>query len=647
MHDLVIRKGHIVDGSGAERFVGDIAIDGDVIAAVGKDVGRGRREIDASDRLVTPGWVDMHTHYDGQVTWDPHFTPSGWHGVTTVIMGNCGVGFAPVRREDRDWLINVMEGVEDIPGSALSEGIRWGWQSFPEYMDVIEKLPHSVDFATQVPHSAVRGFVMGQHDSENDEATPEQIHQMKELVKEGLQAGALGFSTSRTSLHRTAAGAFVAGTFAKKAELFGIAEALREVGYGVFECANEHVTMGQDIEWMEELASTIGLPVIFNLSQTDFAPELWKEVVGKLDAAVERGAPLWAQAAGRAIGIVMAWRATAHPFRLHPTWLELEKLPWEQMLAELRRPEVKARMLTEKPHELGVFEAYITQTFEKMYVLEAAEYEPAPSESLAARAKREGVSAAELAYDALLHHDGEGMLYFPLFNYADGDLELLRTLHSHPRTLMGLSDGGAHCGAICDSGMPTFMLTHWTRDRSRGGGVLPLEHIVHRQTQQTAAFYGLHDRGLLRPGMKGRRQRHRLRPSQPGQAAPRLRPARGRPPARAARQRLRDDDLQRAGDVREQRADGGDAWGVGAGAAGGAGVVASGQWLVASGEAAPAAPWGLATGGALLRAPTPTSPQGSPLSLFPIPCGVEDRGQRTVKWRRLRRRGQRTEDRGR
>jgi len=502
MVDLVIRNGFVVDGSGAPGQVMDVAIQGSVIVAVGKGLEPGRREIDAEGLLVTPGFVDMHTHYDGQVTWDPYLTPSGWHGVTTVVMGNCGVGFAPVRVEDREWLINVMEGVEDIPGSALSEGIRWDWQSFEEYLDALDGQPRAVDVATQVPHSAVRGYVMGQHGSENDAATPEQIAQMRDIVADGLRAGALGFSTSRTTLHKTADGVFVAGTFAEVEELKGISEAFSETGLGVFEIANEHATMPTDIAWMEEIATSTGRPVVFNLSQIDFAPELWREVVVKLEEARERGAPLYAQCAGRAIGILMNWRVTAHPFALCPAWQALSQLPWDEHLARLRDPAVKAEILSDTPLEVGVFEAYITRSFDKMYLMnEGTDYEPRPEESLAARAEASGQSAAELAYDAMLEADGTGFLYFPLFNYADGDLELLRELHSHAAVRMGLSDGGAHCGAICDAGMPTFMLTHWVRDRSRGP-TLPLEYMVMRQTRQTAEFYGLHDRGLVAPGMR-------------------------------------------------------------------------------------------------------------------------------------------------
>lgn len=501
MFDTVIRGGTVVDGTGAPAREADVALLGGKIAAVGPNLGPGREEIDARGRVVTPGWVDMHTHYDGQVTWDPHLTPSGWHGVTTVVMGNCGVGFAPVRPASHDWLIQVMEGVEDIPGSALSEGIRWGWESFPEYLDTIEKLPLALDVGAQIPHAALRGYVMGEDRSEDEGATAAEVARMKDLVKEALLAGALGFTTSRTSLHKTAKGKFVAGTFAPVDELFGIGEALRETGLGVFECAGEHVMMAGEIDWMERLATTIDRPVLFNLSQTDFAPDLWAQVLAKLEAAADRGAPLWAQCAGRAIGILMNWRVTAHPFVLHPTFQALSGLPWPELLTKLKDPEIRARILAEKPVERGVFEAYITGTFDKMFPLvdPSRDYEPEPAASLGARARATGADPKALAYDAMLEADGTRFLYFPLFNYANGNLDLLHRLHGHPRTHFGLSDGGAHCGAICDGGMPTFMLTHWARDRRERHS---LEAIVHRQTQKTAALYGLMDRGVLAPGYR-------------------------------------------------------------------------------------------------------------------------------------------------
>ena len=500
MHDLVIRGGTLVDGTGGPRFKADIAIDGDRITAVGT-VGPGRRELDATGRIVTPGWVDMHTHYDGQVTWDPWLTPSGWHGVTTVVMGNCGVGFAPVREADRDWLIGVMEGVEDIPGAALHEGIRWGWETFPEYLDVLDALPLAIDVATQVPHSALRAWVMGRDRAEGEPSTAAEQAEMKRLVAEALAAGALGFSTSRTPLHKTIEGVVVAGTHADHAELATIAEALGEANSGVFELANEHNQMRTDIGWLTELARSTGRPVVFNLSQIDEDPTLWRDLLASLEAAAADGVPLYGQVAGRAIGLVETWRSTAHPFKLTDTWASISHLTWPQQLERLREPAFRAEMIAATPLELGPFESFVTRCFARMFPMgERPDYEPDPADSIGARADRDGTDPVALAYDALMANDGLGQLYFPLFNWADGNLDPLHTLHSHSQTRMGLSDGGAHCGAICDAGMPTFMITHWTRDRR--GPRMSLEHVVHRQTASTAAFYGLHDRGIVAAGYR-------------------------------------------------------------------------------------------------------------------------------------------------
>jgi N-acyl-D-amino-acid deacylase len=497
MHDLLIKGGTVIDGSGAPRFTGDIAIDGDRIAAVGPSgsLGPAKQVVDATGLLVTPGFVDVHTHYDAQVTWDPMLSPSSWHGVTTVVMGSCGVGFAPAKPDRHEWLIALMEGVEDIPGAAMTEGITWGWETFPEYMDAIEKLPHAIDFAAQIPHGALRAYVMGERGAGNEEATPEDIAEMSRLVAEALEAGALGFSTSRTTLHKSIDGECVPGTFATRDEIFGIGEALKATGKGVYQLACEHTMVPQEFVWMRELAQDIDRPVCFNLSQTDFAPKLWKEVVDLLDSLDDE--KLVCQVAGRAIGIVMSWELTAHPFAGKPTWNRLAELPHAERHAALRTEEVKQALLTEKAENLGLFEMFVTQSWQKMFKL--GNYEPTPDMSVMAEAKRRGCEPIEVAYEWLMEEDADAKLYFPLFNYVDGNLDALRELHQHPRTRMGLSDGGAHCGAICDGGMPTFMLTHWGRDRENG---LPLEHVVWRQTRQTAELFGLNDRGLLKPGMK-------------------------------------------------------------------------------------------------------------------------------------------------
>jgi N-acyl-D-amino-acid deacylase len=500
MHDVVIRGGTVVDGTGRPAFTGDVALDGGTIAAVGK-VGRGRREVDAAGLLVTPGFVDIHTHYDAQATWDPMLAPSSWHGVTTAVMGNCGVGFAPAAPDRHPWLIALMEGVEDIPGAAMTEGITWEWESFPEYLDALSRRSFAIDLGTQVPHGALRAYVMGERGAANEPANEDDIKRMSELVRESLMAGALGFSTSRTSLHRSIDGELVPGTFATREELFGIGRALKASGRGVYQLACEHGNVPQELPWMAELAKEIGRPVSFNLSQFDFAPDLWSKVLNQLEAVPE-GVPLVAQVAGRPIGVLMNWRITAHPFARHPTFLAMKDLPWEEQLAMLRRPDVRAKLLTEDTVELTPFEQFVSQGFHKMYRLGSVpDYEPDPSTSLAAEARRTGANPLELAYDAMMEQDGLAMLYFPLFNYADGNLDLLERLHAHPRTRMGLSDGGAHCGAVCDGGMPSFMLQFWTRDRARGGK-LGLEHIIRRQTSETAALYGMHDRGVLVPGYK-------------------------------------------------------------------------------------------------------------------------------------------------
>lgn len=505
MYDLVIRGGTVVDGSGKPRFVADVAVQNGVVAEVGDNVGPGTQEIDATGKLVTPGWVDMHTHYDAQATWDPFVTPSGWHGCTTVVMGNCGVGFAPCRPEAREWLINVMEGVEDIPGSALTEGIQWSWETFPEYLDALEAMPRAVDVAAQVPHSAVRCYVMGESGSENDDATPEQIAEMKQIAADGLRAGAVGFSTSRTPLHRSAAGNLVAGTFAQVDELQAFGEALSDVGYGVYELALDHVEVPSELQWLRDIAEHSNCTTVFNLSQTWQAPDLWRHVLELLDDAAANDVPLYAQAAGRAIGIMMSWQGSAHPFMVVPAfWTHVGGCEtWEEKLAALQNPEVRQAILEDPAVDAGEFANFIATGFDKMFLFdEFRDYEPDVSQSVETRAAETGKSPREIAYDALMGSgDGTGFLYFPLFNYAGGDLAPLYAMHTHPRVRMGLSDGGAHCGAICDAGMPTFMLTHWTRDRQRGERI-PLELIIHRQTRQTAELYGLLDRGLLQPGFR-------------------------------------------------------------------------------------------------------------------------------------------------
>jgi N-acyl-D-amino-acid deacylase len=504
MFDTIIRGGTLVDGSGGPRFTGDIGIAGGRIAEVGGKLGAAHREIDASGAIVTPGWVDVHTHYDGQVTWDPYLSPSTDHGVTSVVMGNCGVGFAPVHRDKREWLISVMEGVEDIPGTVLAEGIDWQWESFPEYLDALERMPRALDVGAQIPHSALRTYVMGERGITHDEATPADIQAMVQLVREGMRAGALGFSTSRTIIHKYQGRKYPPGTFASPDEILGIARALGEVGHGVFQMTSNHYQMETELPWMTQLARENNLPVAFALVQTDQTPDTWKRLLAALDETHRQNVPLYGAVAGRPAGILMAWLGSTHPFMAHPLWQQIAPLPWTEKLARLRDPAVRAQ-LTDMDALTGSARydsrmAYLTQSFHKMYALGAEpDYEPPQERSVAAIAQRDGRTPLEVVYDMLMDLDGKGIVYFPSFNYAYNDLSQLHAELQHPRTMMSLADGGAHCGYICDVSMPTYMLTHWARDRRRGP-TLPLELMVQRQTRDTARIYGLEDRGLLQPG---------------------------------------------------------------------------------------------------------------------------------------------------
>jgi N-acyl-D-amino-acid deacylase len=503
MFDLVVKNGLVVDGSGSEPRVADVAITDGKIVAVGPGLGAGKEEIDATGLLVTPGFVDVHTHFDAQATWDPLLTPSSWHGVTTAVMGSCGVGFAPARPDRHEWLISLMEGVEDIPGSALAEGMTWGFESFPEYLDVLERQPRIMDIGTQIPHGALRAYVMGERGAKNEPATVNDIHEMYTLAREALTAGALGLSTSRTSLHRAMDGEPVPGTYADLDEVRALGRALKDAGHGIFQCAVEHQNLASELSWLSDLAKETGRTVSVNLSQISDSPNLWRDVLAELVRARASGADIVAQVAGRAIGIVMGLELTAHPLLATPTFLEGFHLPLDEKIARLRDPEVRARLLADENIDLGPFANMITRSYEQMFRVAKGgmvDYEPRPEDSVAAIAAARGVSPREAALDLLLEDDGHGFLYFPLFNYADGNLDLLHGLHQHEATRMGLSDAGAHCGAICDGGMPTFMLSHWARDRRRG--TLPLAHMVKRQTHDTARFFGLLDRGLLAPGMK-------------------------------------------------------------------------------------------------------------------------------------------------
>ncbi|HVA09040.1 MAG TPA: amidohydrolase family protein [Acidimicrobiales bacterium] len=498
MHDLVIKGGTIADGSGRSCVEGDVAIEGNRIVAVGNIDGAARRVVDAEGMLVTPGWVDIHTHYDGQATWDPEVSPSGWHGVTTVVMGNCGVGFAPAREADRAWLIQLMEGVEDIPGTALAEGMNWNWESFPEYLDEVERTGRVLDVAALVPHGALRAFVVGEGRA-NGVASSEEIAEMALLVREAVHAGAIGASTTRTVLHRAKDGELAAGTTAAADELIAIGEALGKAGHRVFSLASDMVDLDHEFAWMSEISIRAGVPVTYQVLQPDFAPELWREWIDRGVAANRRGAWLVPQVAGKPTSLMVGFESTTHPFSHHRAYQGLAALPLDERVARLRSAEVRRAILDEQPRP-GGFVSLLLANLHKLFPLgEPPDYEPPPERSVAALAARDGRPAMEVLYDLMLQRDGSELLYLPLLDYAAGNLDAVREMLTHPATVLGLGDGGAHCGVLCDASLPTFMLSHWARDRSRGEK-LPVEQVVHLQTRRTAELYGFRDRGLVAPG---------------------------------------------------------------------------------------------------------------------------------------------------
>lgn len=500
MHDLVIRNGIVIDGSGRPGRPADVAIDGDRIVAVGVVEVEGRREIDAAGATVTPGWVDVHTHYDGQATWDPEMSPSGWHGVTTVVMGNCGVGFAPARPDEHDFLIQLMEGVEDIPGAALEEGMSWNWESFPEYLDELERLPRVLDVAALMPHGALRAYVLGS-ERPNDEATADEIMTMAALAREAALAGAMGVSTTRTMLHRAKDGELAAGTHAAAAELIGIGSALEGTGHRVFSIASDMIDPAAEFAWMTEISLNARIPVTFQVLAVDFAPHWWRDWIDRAMTANRDGAWLVPQVAGKPASVLVGFESSFHPFIRNPVYRQYADLPFDERIAKLSEPEVRAAVLAAPRADNAIgFDALMAASLDKLFPLgDPPNYEPDPSTSIAAVAEREGRDPLEVTYDLMLQRGGHELLYLPLLGYVDGSLNDIGEMLRHPGTVLGLGDGGAHCGVLCDASLPTFMLTHWARDRSRGD-TLPIEQIVHHQTRRTAMLYGFADRGLLEPG---------------------------------------------------------------------------------------------------------------------------------------------------
>jgi len=501
--DLTIRNGLLVDGTGAPSRPADVVVDGDRIVEVTEpgQGSAGHREIDADGRLVTPGFVDIHTHYDGQATWDPEMTPSGWHGVTTVVMGNCGVGFAPADPARRDWLIQLMEGVEDIPGTALAEGMSWNWESFPEYLDELDSMPRVMDVAAQIPHGAVRGYVMGERGAANEPASAEDIALMSKLVEEGLRAGAVGFTTTRTVLHRAKDGELAAGTTAEVEELLGLGDALGAAGTGVFGVASDMIDPTPEFDWMIEISRRTGRPVTFGCLQNDVRPEQWRELLDRAADANAAGARIVPQVAGRPACLLFGFESSVHPFITHRAYREIAHLPLVERVAQLRTPERREAILSEEVTRSG-FGAYLLSSFQKLFPLgDPPDYEPAPERSVAAIAAREGRRPEEVTYDLMLGRDGTELLYFPMLGYSHGDFEAMREMLDRDDTVLGLGDGGAHCGILCDASLPTYMLTHWSRDRDRGAR-FNLEQVVAMQTSRTAALYGFDDRGVVAPGLR-------------------------------------------------------------------------------------------------------------------------------------------------
>ena len=499
MHDLVIRAGTIVDGTGQPGHTADIAINKGTITEVGTNLSKGHQELDADGLLVTPGFVDIHTHYDGQVSWDPDMTPSVWHGVTSVVMGNCGVGFAPVRPGSEEWLIGLMEGVEDIPGAALAEGIEWEWESFPEYLDAVERKPRTIDVAAQVPHGALRAYVMGERGADhNNHPTPAEIAKMALLAAEGVAAGAVGFTTSRTINHRTKDGEHTPSLTAGAPELWAIAEAVGQTGKGVFEMVGDWGDLDAEFDLMAEMARVSGRPLSMSVTVPDSRPDLGRQLLDRITQADAAGIPLRAQVASRPVGVLVGLQSTYHALLSCPSYRQLTALDLPERVARLRLPEVRERLVA----ELAAQPVHTFNQLDKLFPMgEFPDYEPSPDASVAADAARRGVDPYEALYDALLARDGTELLYVPVMNYGDGNFELTKEMLAHPLSVPGLGDAGAHVGFLCDGSMPSFLLSHWGRNRTRGE-TLPVEQLIKWQCADTAALVGLDDRGTLAAGQR-------------------------------------------------------------------------------------------------------------------------------------------------
>jgi N-acyl-D-aspartate/D-glutamate deacylase len=502
MFDLIIKNGLIYDGKGSEPFKADLAISNEKIVEIGKIEDEGKKVIDAAGKIVTPGFVDIHTHYDGQVTWDPYLRPSTYHGVTTVVMGNCGVGFSPCKPDQRDWLIGLMEGVEDIPGTALHEGIDWEWESFPEYLDALEKKPLAIDVGTQIPHGAVRAYVMGERGINHEEATLEEIDEMKQIVQEAVKAGAYGFSTSRTEKHNDVNGNLTPSITAHKTELVEIAKSLGEINQGVLQGISDFYDFDSEFDIFKAMSKESGRPISITVEQQDARPEWWLKLLDGIQDAQTEGVNMYGQVPPRATGILMGLTATLNPFRFHPSYMEIAELSLEERVKIMNTSDFREKLLKENAVSINPLVDEIVNSYGKMFRLgEPANYEPDPETSFDSLANLSNMTAEEIAYDAMLEKEGRALIYHPLFNYQTGDLSLVEKMLKHPYTISGLGDAGAHCGAISDASFPTTLVQHWSRDRDRGDK-LPLETVIKMQTSETASLLGINDRGVIEEGYK-------------------------------------------------------------------------------------------------------------------------------------------------
>ena len=503
--DLVVRNGLVVDGSGAEPFKADVAVSAGRIVKVGRVSARGCEEINAKGLLVTPGFVDIHTHYDGQATWENRLVPSSSHGVTTVVMGNCGVGFAPCRPGQRDLLIRLMEGVEDIPHPVLADGVPWTWESYPEYVRFLASRQYDMDVCSYLPHAPLRVYVMGQRGADREPATAIDLAQMTQLLGEAMAAGAMGFSTSRTFLHRSSNGKATPTFDAAEEELTTLAMALKRCGKGAMQMIIDFDEAEAAFGLIRRLVERSGQPLSFSLVEGLLGPASprWQEILDWVMQAKAEGLSITGQVLGRAVGVLLGHELTLNPFYSTDTYRALAHLPLEERVAQLGSPEMRARVLAEPvdpnpPNVIG----RMVRDFDSIFLLgDPPDYEPLAEASIAAQARRRGVSPEALAYDLMLEKDGCNLLYYAIANYGHGSLDSCLAMLTHPGTVLGLGDGGAHCGTICDASSPTFMLTHWARDRTRGPR-LSLPWIVHALCQRTAETVGLLDRGLLAPGYK-------------------------------------------------------------------------------------------------------------------------------------------------